>query len=103
MFCDIKLSIHYGEEKTKSILLETKLKSKKAGKINIAYQEIDIKKNLKLLTLFVYQMKQCLVYPRRTKQSKTFCLEKQNTFGSTFTADLMHHIDIKPRFDYPNY
>ena len=51
MFCDIKLSIHFGEDKTKSILLETKLKSKKAGKINIAYQEIDIKKKFQVTYL----------------------------------------------------
>ena len=40
-----KLSIQFGEEKTKSILLGTKCKLQNAGKLNITYQGIDIKQN----------------------------------------------------------
>ena len=40
-----KLSISFGEDKTKSILLWTKRKLRKAGKVNITYRGIDIKQN----------------------------------------------------------
>ena len=38
-----KLSIHFGEEKTKSTLFGTKRKLRKVGKLNIIYQGRDIK------------------------------------------------------------
>ena len=38
-----KLSIHFGEDKTKSTLFGTKRKLRKVGKLNIIYQGIDIK------------------------------------------------------------
>ena len=41
---DNKLSIHFGEDKTKSILFGTKRKLRKVGKL-FAYQGIDIKQN----------------------------------------------------------
>ena len=40
-FLDNKLSIHFGEDKTKSILFGSKHKLKKVGKLNITYQGID--------------------------------------------------------------
>ena len=44
-FLDNKLSIHFGEDKTKSILFGTKRKLRKAGKLNITYQDLNIKQN----------------------------------------------------------
>ena len=44
-FLDNKLCIHFGEDKTKSILFETKHKFRKAGKLNTTYQGIYIKQN----------------------------------------------------------
>ena len=44
-FLDNKLSIHFGEDKTKSILFGTKRKLRKAGKLNITYQGLNIKQN----------------------------------------------------------
>ena len=44
-FLDNKLSIHFGEDKTKSILFGSKRKLRKVGKLNITYQGIDIKQN----------------------------------------------------------
>ena len=41
-FVDSKLSIHFGDGKTKSILFTTKLK-KKVRKLNIKYGDIQIK------------------------------------------------------------
>ena len=43
-FVDNKLSIHLGKEKTKCILFDSKLKLKNAGKLNIMYNGIEIKK-----------------------------------------------------------
>ena len=66
-FLDNKLSIHFGEDKTKSILFGSKHKLKKVGKLNITYQGIDIKQNFQLLILVVYLMRQCLVNQWLTK------------------------------------
>ena len=40
-----KLSIHFGKDKTKSILFGSKRKLRKVSKLNITYQGIDIKQN----------------------------------------------------------
>ena len=42
-FLDNKLSIHFGEDKTNSILFGTKRKLRKVGKLNITNQGIDTK------------------------------------------------------------
>ena len=44
-FLDNKLSINFGEDKTKSILLGTKRILRKNGKLNITYAGTDIKQN----------------------------------------------------------
>ena len=51
LFLDNKLSIHFGENKTKSILFGTKLNLRKTGKLNIPYQSIDIKQNSQITYL----------------------------------------------------
>ena len=50
-FVDNKLSIHFGDDKTKSILFATKFKIKKVRKLNIKYGDIQI--------WDACQMKQC--------------------------------------------
>ena len=42
-FVDNKLSIHFGEDKTKSILFASQRKIKNIKKRNIRYQDIEIK------------------------------------------------------------
>ena len=42
-FVDNKLSIHFGEDKTKSILFGSKHKIKKSKPLNIQYNDIKIK------------------------------------------------------------
>ena len=42
-FVDTKLSIHFEEEKTKSILFASKCKIKSARKLNMKYKDIKIK------------------------------------------------------------
>ena len=41
-FVDNKLSIHFGDDKTKSILFATKFKIKKVRKLNIKYADIQL-------------------------------------------------------------
>ena len=50
-FVDNKLSIHFGEDKTKSILFSTKNKVKRAGPLNIKYNNIEIKQYSKVTYL----------------------------------------------------
>ena len=47
-FVDNKLSIHFGDDKTKSILFATKFKIKKVRKLNIKYGDIQIKQHSKV-------------------------------------------------------
>ena len=44
-FVDNKLSIHFGEDKTKSILFGNKYKIRDAKKLNISHNNIDIKQH----------------------------------------------------------
>ena len=82
-FLDNKLSNHFGEGKTKSILLGTKIKLRKAGKLNITYQGIDIEQNFQVTYLG------CILYEtvsgepmaykmaiKRLTVVTTICLEK---------------------------
>ena len=48
-FVDNKLSIHFGEDKTKSILFSSKHKIKKARSLNIQHKDIHIKRQKKRL------------------------------------------------------
>ena len=50
-FVDSKLSIHFGEDKTKGILFGSKLKLKNAGKLVIMYNGIEIKQYSKVTYL----------------------------------------------------
>jgi len=50
-FVDNKLSIHFGEDKTKSILFSPLNKSKKVDKLNISYGDIKIKQYSKVTYL----------------------------------------------------
>ena len=48
---DNKLSIHFGEDKTKSIVFTTKSKIKSARKLNLKYKNIKIKEHLQVTYL----------------------------------------------------
>ena len=50
-FVDNKLSIHFGEDKTKSILFASKNKIKKLGKLDINHCNINIKHHSKVTYL----------------------------------------------------
>ena len=42
---DNKLSIHFGEDKTKSILFASRRRVKNVGQLNIRYKDINIKQH----------------------------------------------------------
>ena len=50
-FVDNKLSIHFGEDKTESILFASKRKIKSARKLNVKYKNIKIKQHLQVTYL----------------------------------------------------
>ena len=47
-FVDNKLSIHFGKDKTKSIIFASKFKNKNIKKLNIKYGEMQIKQYSKV-------------------------------------------------------
>ena len=55
-FVDNKLSIHFGEDKTKSILFASKRKIKSARKLNVKYKNIKIKQHPQGTYLVVFWM-----------------------------------------------
>ena len=59
-FVDNKLSIHFGEDKTKYIFFASKRKIKNARKLNVKYTNIKIKQHSRLHILFVFWMKLCV-------------------------------------------
>ena len=59
-FVDNKLSIHFGEDKTKSILFASKRKIKSARKLNVKYKNIKIKPHSRLHILVVFWTKLCV-------------------------------------------
>ena len=50
-FVDNRLSVHFGEDKTKSILFTPKHRSKSIGQIDISYKDIKIKQYAKVTYL----------------------------------------------------
>ena len=48
---DNKLSIHFGDDKTKSILFASKRRAKNIRKLNIRYKEINIKQQAQVTCL----------------------------------------------------
>ena len=50
-FIDNKLSVHFGEDKTKSILFASKQREKNIHQLNIKYKDINIKQHLQVTYL----------------------------------------------------
>ena len=50
-FVDNKLSIHFGEDKIKSVLFASKRKIKSARKLNVKYKNIKIKQRSQVIIL----------------------------------------------------
>ena len=79
-FVDNKLRIHFGEDKTKSILFASKFKNKNIKKLNIKYGDIQIKQHSKVK------------YPG--------CLMDETMSGEAMALHVIHKINNKLKFLY---
>ena len=104
-FVDNKLSIHFGEEKTKSILFGNKYRIKKENKLNISYKNIEIKQYSKVCYLG------CILDETLSGESmalkviskinaKLKFLYRKKTFLTTPLKRLLCNALIQPHFDY---
>ena len=104
-FLDNKLSIHFGEDKTKCILFAKKTRVKNARKINISYNNIEIKEKDEIEYLG------CILDRSMSGESvalsvlkkinyKLKFLYRQNRFFSRSIRRLLCNSIIQPNFDY---
>ena len=104
-FIDNKLSIHFGDDKTKSILFATKNKIKKIDKLNITYCDINIKQYSKVTylgcildeTLSGESMALNVINKINTRLK---FLHRKSRFLSLPLRRLLCNALIQPHFDY---
>jgi len=104
-FVDNKLSIHFGEDKTKSILFGSKSNLKKAGSLNIQYNNINIKQYSKVTYLGcildeTLSGDSMALHVINKVNSRLRFLYRQNKFLSTPLRRLLCNAMIQPFFDY---
>ena len=104
-FLDNKLSIHFEEDKTKSILFGSKRKLRKVGKLNITYQCIDIKQNFQVTYLGCIldetMSGETMAYKTIKKiNSRLNYLFRKKHFLTTSLRRLLCNASIQPHFDY---
>ena len=104
-FVDNKLSIHLGDDKSKSIIFATKFKMKKFRKLNIKYGDIQIKQNSKVKYLG------CMLDETMSGETmglsvinkinnKLKFLYQKNRFLTPNLRRLLCNALIQPHFDY---
>ena len=104
-FVDNKLSIHFGEDKTKSILFAPSNKCKKIRKLNISYGSLKIKQYSEVTYLV------CILDESLSGESMAVnvaskintplkCLYRKNKFLSPQLRRLLCNALIQPHFDY---
>ena len=104
-FVDNKLSIHFGQDKTKSILFGTKHKPRSAKSLNIVYNGIKLKQHVKVKYLG------CILDERLSGESMALnvidqidsrlkFLHRQNRFLTPPLRRLLCNALIQPLFDY---
>ena len=87
-FVDNKLSIHFGDDKIKSILFATKFKIKKVRRLTIKYGDIQIKQHFKVKYLgcmldgTVSGETISLSVINKINNKLTFCLSRKKNFNS---------------------
>ena len=104
-FLDNKLSIHFGEDKTKSILFGSKRKLRKVGKLNITYQGIDVKQKSQVTYLGCRLDETMSGEPLAYKTIKKInfrvnYLFRKKYFLTTSVSCLLCNALIQPHFDY---
>ena len=104
-FLDNKLSIHFGDDKTKCILFASKNKVKKANPLNIKYNDIIIKQHSKVKYLgciFDESLSgelMCL-HVLNKLNSKLKFLYRKNKFLTPSLRRLLCNALIQPHFDF---
>ena len=104
-FVDNRLSIHFGEDKIKSILFSPKHRSKSLGQIDISYKDVKIKQYSKV-TYLGYVLDECLTGVSMAMQvstkdsSKLKFLYRKNRFLSKDLRRLLCNAFIQLHFDY---
>ena len=104
-FVDNKLSIHFGEDKTKSILFANKNKIKKVGKLDIHLGDIQIKQHSKVTYLGCILDEDLSGESMATKMlgkinAKLRFLYRKNKFLTPSLRRLLCNALIQPHFDY---
>ena len=104
-FVDNRLSIHFGEDKTKSILFASKCKIKKVSKLKINYKNIQIKQHSTVTYLG------CILDETMSGESMALkvinkinsrlkFLHRKNKFLTPALRRLLCNALIQPHFDY---
>ena len=104
-FVDNRLRVHFGEDKTKSILFFLKHRWKSIGQIDISYKDVKIKQYSKV-TYLGCVLDECLTGESMAMQvctkvtSKLKFLYRKNRFLSKDLRRLLCNALIQPHFDY---
>ena len=104
-FVDNRLSIHFGEDKTKSILFASKRKIKRVPKLKIKYKNIQIKQHSKVTYL------DCILDETMSGESMALklinkihsrlkFLHRKNKFLTPALGRLLCNALVQPHFDY---
>ena len=104
-FVDNKLSIHFGDDKTKSILFASKMKVKKVEKLDITYNNIKIRQPLKVTYLGcifddTLNGESMALHVINKVNSKLKFLYRKKKFLSPALRRLLCNALIQPHFDY---
>ena len=104
-FVDNRLSIHFGEDKTKSILFASKRKIKRVPKLKIKYKNIQTKQHSKVTYLVCILDETMSGEPMALKvinkiNSRLKFLHRKNTFLTPSLRRLLCNALIQPHFDY---
>ena len=104
-FVDNKLSIHFGEDKTKSILFASKRRAKNIRQLNIKYKDINTKQHTKVTYLGSVLDETISGEPMALKvinkiNGKLKFLYKENRFLSPELRRMLCNALIQPHFDY---
>ena len=104
-FVDNKLSIHFGEDKTKSILFASQRKIKTIKKLNIKYQDIEIKQHSQVTYLGCVMDETMSGEPMALKvinkiNGKLKFIYQKNSFLTPGLQRMLCNALIQPHFDY---
>ena len=104
-FVDNKLSIHFGEDKTKSILFASQRKIKTIKKLNIKYQDIEIKRHSQVTYLGCSMDETMSGEPMALKvinkvNGKLKFLYRKNSFLTPGLRRMLCNGLMQPHFDY---